>query len=39
VLLVEGSEDLRVIPQLMEANGIPWGNKKNQIVYIEDCEG
>jgi len=39
VLLVEGSEDRRVIPELIEANGIDWGDKKNPIVYIEDCEG
>ena len=37
VLLVEGSEDKRVIPELIEANGIDWGTKKNPIVYIRDC--
>lgn len=39
VLLVEGSEDKWVIPELMEANGIDWGDQKNPIVYIENCEG
>lgn len=27
-LLVEGAEDKRVIPYLIEANGIPWGENK-----------
>lgn len=36
VLLVEGDEDKRVIPQLVEANGIKWGeNKKEWIVEIQ----
>ncbi|HEY9853505.1 MAG TPA: DUF3226 domain-containing protein [Leptolyngbyaceae cyanobacterium] len=39
VLLVEGKEDLRVIPELMEANGINWGRRKNPIVYIRDYDG
>ena len=39
VLLVEGKEDLRVIPQLIEANGIIWGTKKKPIVYIRDYDG
>ena len=39
VLLVEGSEDKLAIPELIEANGIDWGTKKNPIVYIEDCGG
>ncbi|MBR8834586.1 MAG: hypothetical protein DSM106950_11245 [Stigonema ocellatum SAG 48.90 = DSM 106950] len=35
-LLVEGEQDKRVIPQLMEANGIIWGDKKDKaVVYIE----
>lgn len=39
-LLVEGKEELRVIPQLIEAYGIPWGTRSNPIVYIsEDCNG
>lgn len=39
-LLVEGNEDKRVIPELIEANGITWGNKKEQaIVYIESYDG
>jgi hypothetical protein len=39
VLLVEGKQDVRVIPELMENNGINWGTKKNPIVYIRDYDG
>ena len=39
-LLVEGDEDKRVIPYLIEANGIPWGEtKKKAIVEIESYDG
>ncbi len=38
-LLVEGAEDKRVIPELIEANGIPWGTRRQPIVYIEDFDG
>ncbi|ABA21035.1 hypothetical protein Ava_1412 [Trichormus variabilis ATCC 29413] len=39
-LLVEGKDDLRVIPELIEKNGIVWGNnKKEAIVTIEDYGG
>ncbi len=35
-LIVEGDQDKRVIPQLIEANGIAWGEtKETAIVYIE----
>lgn len=37
MLLVEGEEDKRVIPQLMEANGVPWGEPPP--VFIEPCGG
>lgn len=39
ILLVEGKQDVRVIPQIIEANGIPWGDRKNPIVYIRDYDG
>ena len=40
VLLVEGEEDKRVIPQLVEANGVQWGNKpKDRIVEIKPFHG
>ncbi|MGP1382019.1 MAG: DUF3226 domain-containing protein [Thainema sp.] len=39
VLLVEGAQDKFVIPELIEANGIDWGTKKDPIVYIRDCDG
>jgi hypothetical protein len=35
-LIVEGDQDKRVIPELIEANGISWGEtKEKSIVYIE----
>jgi len=37
-LLVEGEEDKRVIPYLMEANGIPW-KKQEEPVFIRECGG
>ncbi len=37
MLLVEGEEDKRVIPELMEANGVPWG--KPPPVFIEPRDG
>ena len=33
-LLVEGATELRVIPYLMEANGIAWGPRENPVVHI-----
>lgn len=39
VLLVEGKQDLRVIPELIEANGVNWGTKKSPSVYIRDYDG
>lgn len=39
-LLVEGEEDKRVIPQLIEANGIPWGERNQKhIVEIKAARG
>lgn len=36
-LIVEGSQDKRVIPELIEASGIDWGESANNaVVYIED---
>ncbi|MCI5133247.1 MAG: hypothetical protein D3904_17465 [Candidatus Electrothrix sp. EH2] len=40
VLLVEGAEDQRVIPELVEANGITWGDTpKDRIVQIKSMDG
>jgi hypothetical protein len=39
VLLVEGKQDVRVIPELIEANGVNWGTRKSPIVYIRDYDG
>ncbi|MGG6269350.1 DUF3226 domain-containing protein [Leptolyngbya sp. AN03gr2] len=38
-LLVEGEEDKRVIPELIEKNGIEWGDRHNPIVKIEALGG
>lgn len=39
-LLVEGEEDKRVVPWLIEANGIPWGETRQRaIVDIESYDG
>jgi hypothetical protein len=40
VLLVEGQDELRTIPELIESNGINWITGKNTVmVHIEDCQG
>ncbi len=40
ILLVEGDEDKRVIPELVEANGLAWGDRpKDRIVHIKSCGG
>ncbi|MCT7983712.1 hypothetical protein NG796_10425 [Laspinema sp. A4] len=39
LLLVEGEQDKRVIPYLIEANGIDWGTTRNPIVQIEAYDG
>ena len=38
-LLVEGDTDKRVIPYLMEANGVPWGTRENPVVFIQAYGG
>lgn len=39
-LLVEGSEDKRVVPELIEANGVQWGETAEEaVVYIKEFEG
>lgn len=39
VLLVEGKQDVRVIPQLIEANGVNWVHQKSPVVHICDYGG
>jgi hypothetical protein len=39
VLLVEGQDELRTIPELIELNGINWGTGKNTVVRLRDCQG
>lgn len=38
ILLVEGKDELRVMPELMEAAGVPWP-KGREPVFIKDFEG
>lgn len=38
-LLVEGRVEQRLIPYLIEENGIDWGPRENPIVYIEEFNG
>ena len=38
-LLVEGDTDKRVVPYLMEANGVVWNSADQPIVYIEPYGG
>ena len=39
-LLVEGKTEQRLIPELVEAVGIPWGERRSEaIVDIEECNG
>jgi len=39
-LLVEGSDDRRVIPELIEANGVPWGETPEEaVVYVQEFDG
>ena len=38
-LLVEGHTDKRVLPYLLEANGVTWEAAGEPIVYIEPCDG
>lgn len=39
VLLVEGKEDVRVIPELMEKAGVSWVAERDPVVHIKDLEG
>jgi hypothetical protein len=39
VLLVEGRQDLRVIPELIEKNGVPWVKGDPHIPHIHVCDG
>lgn len=39
MLLVEGREDVRVLPELLEANGVDWGPKGQEVVRIEPHGG
>jgi hypothetical protein len=39
VLLVEGKQEVRVIPELIEANGVDWGARNHPVVYLRDYDG
>jgi hypothetical protein len=39
MLLVEGVTEKYLIPYLIEANGVKWGNGKDRPVEIESCDG
>lgn len=39
VLLVEGSDEFRVVPELLEQNGVDWGRRGEEIVRIEPADG
>ncbi len=39
LLLVEGDEDKRVLPWLIERAGVSWGSKKEPVVIIEALDG
>jgi hypothetical protein len=38
-LLVEGEEDKRVLPELLEKAGLQWGAKGNEVVRIHSLDG
>jgi hypothetical protein len=35
-LMVEGRQDRFVIPELIEANGVNWGNRQKPVVFIQE---
>ncbi len=39
LLLVEGKDDLRLIPELVERAGVPWGPPGAMIVRIHETDG
>lgn len=39
LLLVEGKDDLRTIPELVEKAGVPWGGRGAEIVRIHETDG
>lgn len=39
LLLVEGDEDKRILPELLERAGVPWGKRGNEIVKIHSIDG
>ena len=39
LLLVEGKDDQRIVPELVESAGIPWGPLGDEIVRIHETDG
>lgn len=39
LLLVEGKDDQRVVPELVERGGVPWGPRGDEIVRIHEIDG
>jgi hypothetical protein len=39
LLIVEGKDDLRVVPELIERAGVPWGPRGAEIVRIHEIDG
>jgi len=39
LLLVEGKDDQRIVPQLVESAGVPWGPRGDEIVRIHETDG
>jgi hypothetical protein len=39
LLLVEGKDDMRVVPEVVERAGVPWGPRGSEIVRIHEIDG
>jgi hypothetical protein len=39
LLLVEGKDDQRIVPELVERAGVPWGRRGAEIVRIHETDG
>lgn len=39
LLLVEGKDDLRLVPELIEKAGVRWGPPRNEVVRVHETDG
>lgn len=39
VLVVEGKDELRVFPELLESAGIPWPRVAEPVLWVEEQDG